>query len=166
MKSIKLLMATAILLFAFNANAQTNTNITKVLNSYIALKDALVKSDATSASILAKDLLTSIESVNMNELDGSSHEQWMKVNAELKEDAEHINETKEIAHQRDHFITLSKNLFSVIKVSKVGTPVFYQFCPMANKGKGANWLSLENKIKNPYYGNQMLTCGRVVETIQ
>ena len=38
-----------------------------------------------------------------------------------------INETKEIAQQRDHFITLSKNLFSVIKVSKVGTPVFYQF---------------------------------------
>jgi hypothetical protein len=27
-------------------------------------------------------------------------------------------------------------------------------------------LSLENKIKNPYYGNQMLTCGKVVETIQ
>ncbi|NBV11433.1 MAG: DUF3347 domain-containing protein, partial [Chitinophagia bacterium] len=23
-----------------------------------------------------------------------------------------------------------------------------------------------NKIKNPYYGNQMLTCGKVVETIQ
>ena len=147
---------------SYNALADVRTHtFNKPGNSNL-----LVKSDATSASILAKDLLTSIESVNMNELDGSSHEQWMKVNAELKEDAEHINETKEIAHQRDHFITLSKNLFSVIKVSKVGTPVFYQFCPMANKGKGANWLSLENKIKNPYYGNQMLTCGRVMETIQ
>ena len=159
-------MAAAILLFAFNANAQTNTNITKVLNSYIALKDALVKTDGTNASILAKDLLSSIDAVNMNELDATTHTQWMKVVNELKEDAEHINETKEISHQRDHFITLSKNLYSVIKVSKVGTPVFYQFCPMANKGKGANWLSLENKIKNPYYGNQMLTCGRVMETIQ
>lgn len=157
-------MTIVIILFAFNVNAQTN--ITKVLHSYIALKDALVKTDAASASILAKDLLTSIESVNMNELDASTHAQWMKVIAELKEDAEHINEAKEISHQRDHFITLSKNLYSVIKVSKAGIPVFYQFCPMANKGIGANWLSLENKIKNPYYGNQMLTCGRVVETIQ
>ena len=166
MKSIKLLMATAILLFVFNVNAQINTNVIKVLNSYITLKDALVKTDGASASVLAKDLLTSIESVNMNELDASTHAQWMKVVSELKEDAKHINKTKEISHQRDHFITLSKNLYSVIKVSKVGTPVFYQFCPMANKGKGANWLSLENKIKNPYYGNQMLTCGKVVETIQ
>jgi hypothetical protein len=37
---------------------------------------------------------------------------------------------------------------------------------MANKGKGANWLSLDINIKNPYYGNQMLTCGKVVDTIQ
>lgn len=159
-------MAAAILLCSFNVNAQTNSNITKVLNSYIALKDALVKTDGNSASVLAKDLLTSIESVNMNELDATTHAQWMKVVNDLKEDAEHINETKEISHQRDHFMTLSKNLYAVMKVSKSALPIYYQYCPMANKGKGANWLSIENKIKNPYYGNQMLTCGRVLETIQ
>jgi hypothetical protein len=85
---------------------------------------------------------------------------------DLKEDAEQISETKDIPNQRNHFISLSKNIYSVIKISKLETPIYYQFCPMANKGKGANWLSLENKIKNPYYGNQMLTCGKVVETIQ
>ena len=159
-------MATVIILFATIANAQSNSSINKVLNAYIQLKDALVKSDGTSSSSASKTLLTSIQEVNMNELNTETHTQWMKVVNELKEDAEHINETKEITHQRDHFMSLSTNLYSVIKVSKLGTPVFYEFCPMANKGKGANWLSLENKIKNPYYGNQMLTCGKVVETIQ
>jgi hypothetical protein len=166
MKSIKLLMATAIILFASIANAQSNSSINKVLNAYIQLKDALVKSDGTSSSSASKTLLTSIQEVNMNELNTETHTQWMKVVNDLKEDAEHITETKEITHQRDHFMSLSTSLYSVIKVSKLGTPVFYEFCPMANKGKGANWLSLENKIKNPYYGNQMLTCGKVVETIQ
>jgi hypothetical protein len=166
MKSIKLLMATAIILFATIANAQSNTNIKKVLDAYIQLKDALVKSDGASSSSASKTLLTSIQEVNMSELNTETHTQWTKVVNDLKEDAEHINETKEITHQRDHFMSLSRNLYSVIKVSKLGTPVFYEFCPMANKGKGANWLSLENKIKNPYYGNQMLTCGKVVETIQ
>ncbi len=159
-------MASVIILFATIANAQSNSSINKVLNAYIQLKDALVKSDGTSSSSASKTLLTSIQEVNMNELNTETHTQWMKVVNELKEDAEHINETKEITHQRDHFMSLSTNLYSVIKVSKLGTPVFYEFCPMANKGKGANWLSLENKIKNPYYGNQMLTCGKVVETIQ
>jgi hypothetical protein len=166
MKSIKLLMATAIILFATIANAQTNTGINKVLSAYIQLKDALVKSDGASSSSASKTLLTSIQEVNMSELNTETHTQWMKVVNNLKEDAEHISETKEITHQRDHFMSLSKNLYLVIKVSKSETPIYYQFCPMANKGKGANWLSLENKIKNPYYGNQMLTCGKVVETIQ
>jgi len=166
MKSIKLLMATAIILFATIANAQSNTNIKKVLDAYIQLKDALVKSDGASSSSASKILLTSIQEVNMTELNTETHSQWMKVVNELKEAAEHISETKEIAGQRDYFMSLSKNLYAVIKVSKSETPIYYQFCPMANKGKGANWLSLENKIKNPYYGNQMLTCGKVVETIQ
>jgi hypothetical protein len=166
MKSIKLLMAIAIILFATIANAQTNTGIKKVLSAYIQLKDALVKSDGTTSSNASKTLLTAIQEVNMSELNTDTHTQWMKVVNDLKEDAEHISETKEITHQRDHFMSLSKNLYAVLKVSKSETPVYYQFCPMANKGKGANWLSLENKIKNPYYGNQMLTCGKVVETIQ
>jgi hypothetical protein len=166
MKSIKLLMAIAIILFATIANAQTNADISKVLSAYIQLKDALVKSDGTSSSNASKTLLTTIQEVNMSELNTDTHTQWMKVVNDLKEDAEHISETKEITHQRDHFMSLSKNLYAVLKVSKSETPVYYQFCPMANKGKGANWLSLENKIKNPYYGNQMLTCGKVVETIQ
>jgi len=166
MKSIKLLMATAILLSATIANAQTNTGINKVLSAYIQLKDALVKSDGTSSSNASKTLLIAIQEVNMSELNTDTHAQWTKVVNDLKEDAEHISETKEITHQRDHFMSLSKNLYAVIKVSKSEMPSYYQFCPMANKGKGANWLSLENKIKNPYYGNQMLTCGKVVETIQ
>jgi len=166
MKSIKLLMATAIILFATIANGQTNTGINKVLSAYIQLKDALVKSDGTSSSNASKTLLIAIQEVNMSELNTDTHAQWTKVVNDLKEDAEHISETKEITHQRDHFMSLSKNLYAVIKVSKSEMPVYYQFCPMANKGKGANWLSLENKIKNPYYGNQMLTCGKVVETIQ
>jgi hypothetical protein len=37
---------------------------------------------------------------------------------------------------------------------------------MANSGKGANWLSKENAIKNPYYGSSMLTCGKTVEIIE
>ncbi|MEN9350871.1 MAG: hypothetical protein RL372_1849, partial [Bacteroidota bacterium] len=65
MKSIKLLMATAIILFATIANGQTNTGINKVLNAYIQLKDALVKSDGTSSSGASKTLLSAIQEVNM-----------------------------------------------------------------------------------------------------
>lgn len=57
-------------------------------------------------------------------------------------------------------------MFDLLKVSKQETTIYYQFCPMANDGKGANWLSKENVIKNPYYGSEMLHCGKTVEIIK
>ena len=94
------------------------------------------------------------------------HTVWMKILNDLKEDAEHINNTKDIAHQRDHFMSLSTNMYALIKVAKPTETVYYQFCPMADNGNGANWLSKENVVKNPYYGSKMLTCGSVQETIK
>lgn len=137
-----------------------------VFDNYFAVKDALVKTDGNTASTKAKELLTAINALKMEKLATEEHTVWMKVMKDLAFDAEHIADTKDASHQRDHFMTLSKNVYALIKVSKTETPTYYQFCPMANDGKGANWLSKENAVKNPYYGNQMLTCGKVVETIK
>ncbi|HRD56948.1 MAG TPA: DUF3347 domain-containing protein [Ferruginibacter sp.] len=148
-----------------NATQETN-QLTVVFDNYFALKDALVKTDGNTASAKAKDLETAINAVKMDKLPMNVHTVWMKVLNDLKEDAEHINGTKDISHQRDHFMSLSKNMYELIKVAKPAETVYYQFCPMANDGKGANWLSKESGVKNPYYGSQMLTCGKTVETIK
>ena len=149
-----------------NNAAQETNQLTVVFDNYFVLKDALVKTDGNTASAKAKDLETAINSVKMDKLPMNVHTVWMKVLNDLKEDAEHINGTKDISHQRDHFMSLSKNMYELIKVAKPAETVYYQFCPMANDGKGANWLSKESAIKNPYYGSQMLTCGSTVETIK
>lgn len=136
-----------------------------VFDNYFSLKDALVKSDGNLASPKAKELLNAINAVQMNKLSNEEHTVWMKIMKDLAFDTEHIEETKDVGHQRDYFNTLSDNMYQLIKVSKQVTPIYYQHCPMANDGKGANWLSKENAIKNPYYGSAMLTCGKTVETL-
>ena len=140
--------------------------LSEVYDSYFAVKDALVRTDGASASTSSKTLFTEINNIKMDNLSMDVHIAWMKVFENLKEDAEHIADIKDIGRQRDHFISLSKNIYEVMKISKQETPTYYQFCPMANDGKGANWLSKENTIKNPYYGSQMLNCGNTVETIK
>lgn len=137
-----------------------------VFEGYFALKDALVQSDGPVASAKAKQLYTAINGVKMQALKADEHTVWMTVMKELANDAEHISETKDIARQRDHFITLSENIYKLAKVSKAKTSLYYQHCPMANDGKGANWLSRENTIKNPYYGTKMLSCGKTIEEIK
>lgn len=155
---------------ASNTASMTDIQVTNqlqpVFDSYFELKDALVKTDGNTASAKAKTLVTALDAVKMDKLEMEVHMVWMKVLKDIKEDTEHIADTKDVKHQRDHFNTLSKNMYSLIKVSKSATPTYYQFCPMANDGKGANWLSKENAVKNPYYGSQMLTCGKTVETIK
>lgn len=140
--------------------------LTAVFNNYFAVKDALVQTNGGNASVKSKGLLESIKAVKMEKLPMDVHMVWMKILKDLQEDAEHIADTKDASHQRDHFRTLSKNIYALMKVSKYEEPVYYQFCPMANNGKGANWLSKDNTIKNPYYGSMMMTCGKTVETIK
>lgn len=144
---------------------QTN-QLTAIFDNYFALKDALVKTDGTTASAKAATMLTTLDAVEMGKLKTEEHTVWMKVEKDLKTDAQHIKDNKDTEHQREHFITLSKNMYELIKAAKPAETVYYQFCPMANDGKGANWLSKESAIRNPYYGSQMLTCGKIAETIK
>ncbi len=155
-----------------NSNNTTvvNTEVTSplkiVFDTYFLLKDALVKTDGITASVKAKELVTAINAVKMETLKVEEHLVWMKIMKDLVFDAVHINETKEPSHQREHFTSLSANMYQLIKVSKQNETVYYQHCPMYNEGKGGDWLSKESTIKNPYYGSQMLSCGKIVETIK
>jgi copper chaperone CopZ len=147
-------------------NTNQTSQLKSVFDNYFGLKDALVKTDGATASIKASALLTALNEIEMGKLKTEEHDVWMKVEKTLKSDAQHIKENKDTEHQREHFMTLSKNMYELVKASKPAETVYYQFCPMANDGKGANWLSKENTIKNPYYGSQMLSCGKTVETIK
>jgi hypothetical protein len=145
---------------------QGENQLKAVFDNYFLVKDVLITSDGNSTASASKELLTAINNIKMDKLEMDVHMAWMKVVSKIKEDAEHIADTKDIKHQRDHFTTLSKDIYELIKVSKYDATVYYQFCPMFNDGKGANWLSKENTVKNPYYGSMMLSCGKTVETIK
>lgn len=139
---------------------------TDIYNNYFNLKNSLVGDDSSKTAQDAANLLTAIESINQDNLSGEAKDTWFVVYENIKKDAEHISKTNAIDHQRKHFISLSKNMYELMKVSKSSTPTYYQFCPMANNGEGAYWLSENEEIKNPYFGSEMLTCGSVAETIE
>jgi copper chaperone CopZ len=144
---------------------ETN-QLTAVFDNYFAVKDALVNSDGNSASTKAKSLLQALNGVQMNKLSHEAHNVWMDVMKDLISDTKKMEATKNIELQRTHFMTLSDNLYKLLKVAKLDSTIYFQHCPMANDGKGANWLSKENVIKNPYYGSAMLSCGNTVETFE
>ncbi|KAF2514237.1 DUF3347 domain-containing protein [Flavobacterium foetidum] len=143
-------------------NILVASELQSVFDNYFGVKDALIKSDAKSASAKAATLLTAINAVKMDKLKSNEHTVWMKVVKKLTADAKAISSNTDIKKQRESFKSLSKNTYDLMKVSNPDQAVYKQYCPMAD----ADWLSKEKAVKNPYYGSSMLTCGNVVETIK
>lgn len=140
--------------------------LSTVYDQYFALKDALVKDDGNTSASKAMSLVKSIKAVDMKAMSPEEHTAWMKAEKDLLKHAGNIAETKDIAQQREHFSMLSQNMLALVKVFKPGKPVYLQHCPMYKDGEGADWLSRENAVKNPYYGSSMLTCGKTTEIIR
>lgn len=158
MKKIILFVAICATAFVQQSFAQkTSTpNPSELLTSYYNIKDALVSGDANNAANNAEKFVKTINSISTEIIHESKKESLLK-------DASIISETKDLKKQREVFSTFSTNIFALAKTVKLSTePIFQQYCPM----KKASWLSSVKDIKNPYYGNAMLTCGKVTETIQ
>jgi len=145
---------------------QPSYSLEKVYMAYFSLKDALTNDDGEAAQSASKSLFNKIASTDESKMNKDEKATWSKYKEKLSRDAASIKEVNENELQRKYFQSLSKNMYEVMKVIKNNQTVYYQHCPMANEGKGANWLSLKSKINNPYYGASMSTCGKTVETLK
>ncbi|KQC00857.1 DUF3347 domain-containing protein [Pedobacter sp. Hv1] len=73
----------------------------------------------------------------------------------------------DIEVQRALYADLSTDFIARVKSSGLKSgEIYVEYCPMALNDKGASWLSNQKDIKNPYYGESMLTCGEVKETLK
>ena len=139
------------------------SSLNDLLIVYYGLKDALVDGDAPAASARANEFLNTANNIDTKSLSSGDLKMFDSLALKLAFDARHISEVKAIEHQREHFVSLSSNMYKLIKRVKLSAePVYKMYCPM----KKAYWLSKDAVIRNPYYGKQMLSCGQVSETIR
>lgn len=133
---------------------------------YTHLKNAMVNADAKEAKAGATAFLEVITSFDTTALTADQYKVYASYMGAIKNDAQHIAESDDIAHQREHLVTLSDNMYEVVKAFGAGKNVYYSYCPMANNDKGAYWLSESEKIRNPYFGSQMMECGEVTDVVK
>lgn len=133
-----------------------------VLNDYFNLKDALVADDNAKAKSLGGSLAKSLKAFDTSKYSGDKQGELKDIIEDATEHAEHISES-DIAHQREHFKVLSKDMIDMVGITGTENTLYQQFCPMYESGSA--WLSMSKDIKNPYYGSKMLTCGKVQKEI-
>ena len=138
----------------------------KVLSGYLKLKNALKNDNDKDAAAAASELVKAFESMDKAALTAEQVKVYDDIEADAREHAEHIaSNAGNIVHQREHFETLSQEVYELVKATGAGQKLYYTNCPMYNDNKGANWLSETKEVSNPYLGQAMLTCGSVKEEL-
>ena len=135
----------------------------QVLADYMVLKDALVATDESAAAKAGKKLENTFKGFSASGYTAEQQKDLKEIIETATEHAEHISRS-DIAHQREHFKMLSKDMVDMVAITGTDKTLYQQFCPMYEDGGGA-WLSMEKNIKNPYFGSKMMTCGEVQKEI-
>ena len=116
-----------------------------LISRYLEIKDALISDDSKAAQSAAK---------KMNKMDN-----------DIATLANAIASSNDLMEQRKNFSKMSAALYEKAKNKNLENTLYWNYCPMAIGGDGANWLSMNEKIRNPYMGQKMPGCGSVKETL-
>jgi len=123
----------------------------------MALKDALVRSEPGQAKAFAQTALN-----DLKDLAKTSEMHAQSFLEGIEESLVAIANSSDLKAQRTRFVTLSEQMIPVaVELEDKDRTLYVQYCPMANQDRGAQWLSWQEEIRNPYYGDAMLTCGEV-----
>ncbi|MEE4178510.1 MAG: efflux RND transporter periplasmic adaptor subunit [Bacteroides sp.] len=151
----------------FSVDEKARDALQPLYDAYLQWKDALTNDHFKEAQEMASSMKAALDKIDMNLFKDEAHNAWMDYHGTLDNSLEHVQHLSEIEQLREAFQTASvtmiemTNAFSPLKES-----IYVQHCPMADSNKGADWLSLEKEIRNPYFGSSMLTCGEVTKEIK
>jgi Cu(I)/Ag(I) efflux system membrane fusion protein len=145
---------------------QAKEALQPLYTAYLEWKDDLTNDDFTEAQKTATNMKSALDKINMNLFTGDAHNAWMEFQSSLSKSLEHVQHFSDIEQLRKAFQTVSATMIEMTNIfNPLGETIYVQHCPMADNNKGADWLSREKEIKNPYFGRTMLTCGEITDEI-
>lgn len=147
-----------------------NGSYTQLLSTYFQMKDALVAGDTVSADAAADAMAMAADSVRLDELKGDStgaiRDLARTFIMEINTASRFFSGSAGLEERRKKFESITELIWNLTRsIRFTGATVYYNFCPMAFDNKGAYWLSAERPIRNPYFGDKMLTCGQVLDSL-
>lgn len=129
-----------------------NDMLNAVYQHYVHLTTALTNSDMAEAKIAANAI-----EAGAGKITGASG---------VTSAASKITGANDIEIQRAAYYDMTKDMIELIKKEGLSSgEIYVAYCPMAFDDKGASWITNSKEIRNPYFGDKMLKCGEVKETL-
>lgn len=156
----------AIKSFLHDLDKKAVTHVDNVIDHYLHIQHALVNSDSTEAKAGAAMVLGEMKNFDTLILSGNARQEYNRFASVIVKSTDSIGKGGGLPLQRLAFKSLSNGVYGLAKAFGYKKTLYKVHCPMAFNHQGADWLSTENEVKNPYYGKDMLECGTVEEAIK
>ena len=138
---------------------QAPTPLQSQLAAYFALTEALIASDKVASEAAVKAFHKHLKS-------SKSDSNYKALNEKLLPLLESMKDAS-LAKLRNTYAEVSNFWIEALHTWGGSDEELYEvYCPMAQDYKGARWLWKKEEVLNPYFGNSMLRCGRVVKKIE
>jgi len=142
----------------------------KLLTAYIGVKEGLVASDTAKANAAARKMVIAADSLKVDEIQADTNgiiketaRTYMSI---LSSSAKGLAGEATIDEKRKEFEMIADHMWQLTRTVKYdGQKLYWQYCPMAFNDRGAYWMSNEREIRNPYFGDKMLHCGDVKDSL-
>lgn len=143
-----------------------NRTFESFFKSYLSLQKALVKSDIIEADKAANKMDILLKIIPKDELEQKDRAVWINHKTGYAKNLSEFLHIKSLDDKRSYFSHITEILYCTLKSFDMKTDhVYVAFCPMAFDNKGAYWLADSSIIRNPYFGDKMLKCGKIEEIL-
>jgi membrane fusion protein, copper/silver efflux system len=135
----------------------------EVVSAYVPICEALAADDGEDAKKGLHDLSLALANLDRKSLPVKAQAAWKEAGRQMREGIHAMGAVSDISDLRAAFEPLSNGLIeAVLQLGiEMDQPVFEVFCPMAFENRGAYWVQLDDRVRNPYFGAAMLACGEV-----
>ena len=160
-------MVAALSLSATGARAESGAHATgadrfdqqmqPILESYLQIGDALSADSLDGVREKAESMTKHAGALDSASVSGEHAAHYKNVPTNLKKAAQALSKAQTLDKARESFKKLSQPMAMWATMSKPKN-IDVVYCSMAK----ASWVQKQGKVRNPYYGPEMLECGQVV----
>lgn len=143
-------------------------DIGETLQAYYNMKDAFTRSDSVQVTKDAAVLTEKVGRINFSGIkaDAAVIDVATQLRKDINSEMQNLQQANTLLAKRKSFQVVSDGLFDLLRTIRYdGSKVYQQYCPMAFDNAGAAWLSNSTDIVNPYFGDKMLHCGDVRDSV-
>ncbi len=146
-------------LLADEAIEQFNEAMRPILSEYLKIGAALATDKSDGISAVAKRIIELSGTLDASGIAIQHAGHYNSIAKDLRVAAQALSEAEDITEARKDFAELSKSM--VLWAGHLDleqAPVNVMYCSMYP----GNWLQEGGEIRNPYFGQKMPTCGKII----